>query len=418
MFSKLDKNIDYLVNTNLNYIDCNNNINNNSNTTNNANSSYKELESPNLNDDEAVIDSLDINFEDITEKRDVFNEHTIHHKSLLQPTANLKLIKSKSQKTGAVSISPALSSSSSSSTSSSTLSSSSFDSNTSQHEPFNGFHMSNSKKDLNRNIHCVKEKIRRDRIKLSCNELRRLIPSLNGVKTDMASLLETSVLFIQLINSTIPEQVLLNIQNKLETLKLTRYNKLFPAIKQGKHELSTVKGGGKTEFDPFEFNLKQEHAQIQSQPKPAFVNSLSPLNSNYLSHESDSGLLVSPPTQILTKRNTQEQQYTNNFMSKPSKWLSITQQKYSDLYNSRNAYQDNNEFSDQRCFLSVNNNYAECEYYNRINKKPVNVDYNSLLSNTNTNNNYSLGQFENYCQNQLSDLSVPTSSSTMFHPQT
>ena len=176
-------------------------------------------------------------------------------------------------------------------------------------------------------------------------------------------------------------------------MKLTRYNKLFPALKQGKHESSTVKGGdngggcGKTEFDPFEFNLKQEHAQIQSQAKPAFVNSLSPLNTNnYMSHESDSGLLVSPPTPILTKRNTQEQQYTNNFMSKPSKWLSITQQKYSDLYNSRNAYQDNNEFADQRCYLSVNNNYAECEYYNRINKKPVNMDYNSLMSNTNTNN--------------------------------
>ena len=135
-----------MVNTNLNYIDCNNN------NTNNAS----------LNDDEAVIDSLDINFEDITEKRDLFNEQTLHHKSLLQqPTANLKLIKSKSQKSGAVSISPALSSSSSSSTSSSTLSSSSFDSNASQHETFNGFHMSNSKKDLNRNIHCVKEKIRR-----------------------------------------------------------------------------------------------------------------------------------------------------------------------------------------------------------------------------------------------------------------
>ena len=66
----------------------------------------------------------------------------------------------------------------------------------------------------------------RDRIKFSCNELRRLIPNLNGVKTDMASLLETSVLWIQLINSNIPEQLLINVGAlKKFNLFLNRSNK-------------------------------------------------------------------------------------------------------------------------------------------------------------------------------------------------
>lgn len=47
---------------------------------------------------------------------------------------------------------------------------------------------------------------------MSCNQLRKLVPNVSGFKTDMASLLETSVLWAQLINSNVPEQYLNNVK--------------------------------------------------------------------------------------------------------------------------------------------------------------------------------------------------------------
>ena len=51
----------------------------------------------------------------------------------------------------------------------------------------------------------------RDRIKISCNQLRKLIPNISGFKTDMASLLETCVVWAQLINTDVPHEYLNNV---------------------------------------------------------------------------------------------------------------------------------------------------------------------------------------------------------------
>lgn len=281
-----------------------------------------------------------------------------------------------------------------------------------------------NKKIFNRNIHCVKEKIRRDRIKFSCNELRRLIPNLNGVKTDMASLLETSVLWIQLINSNIPEQLLVNVQNKLEGLKLLRSNKHYMSAnghKTGsalsdlaagnkmascgqKPRNKSVSTGGNTRSNnaeqqnsPRELHLKQEvNYNTMNVNQPVNIGGLglaslnSSLNSSFMS-----SIDTSPPPANLvgsapgTKPSLQQQNpLEHNFMSKPSKWLSLTQQhKYSEqLYAAAAAshrtappssYAQDQELVDQRTAASgflanasnVLGNYGDCDFFKMAAKK-------------------------------------------------
>ncbi|RNA29858.1 Spermatogenesis- and oogenesis-specific basic helix-loop-helix-containing 2 [Brachionus plicatilis] len=87
-------------------------------------------------------------------------------------------------------------------------------------------------KPSNKNIHCIKEKIRRDRIKMSCNQLRKLIPNVGGFKTDTASLLETTVYWTELINTFVPEQYLSIIKAKLASLaamKMSSQSKNVPS---------------------------------------------------------------------------------------------------------------------------------------------------------------------------------------------
>lgn len=447
MFTKFDKNLaNYLVNNKI-YIDCysnnnsNSNVNghnetfqsnienNNTNNKMNNNNSDNDIELKNLTDeDDSVINSLpDMN------EIESYDTDNNHH----QNTGNCKNIPS-----------PASSLSSSSSVSPSIIDSnrkhshSSFKDYNSNSNSHDGIMPTPNKKLFNRNIHCVKEKIRRDRIKFSCNELRRLIPNLNGVKTDMASLLETSVLWIQLINSNIPEQLLINVQNKLESLKLLQGNKQYlPSQQQHQQQQNVQKSTSCSSIidssqhknqphhqkllrnknvsnETSELNLKQEifnplhqsgHQHITSMPS---MNSS--LNSSFISQlDANSPPSMVQPQSILPKLNPLEHHLSNNFMSKPSKWLSITQQKYSDLYASRAVAavgggngsfqqqhhdQQDHLAAEERCFMNPNgqNGYAECDFYNKMTKKPV--DFN--------NNNMYLGQvpyneqLENYCQNQ------------------
>lgn len=208
-----------------------------------------------------------------------------------------------------------------------------------------------SKKIFNRNIHCVKEKIRRDRIKFSCNELRRLIPNLNGVKTDMASLLETSVLWIQLINANIPEQLLINVQSKLENLKLLRSNQnqhlhLAPSLKKDPHD---------------NIHLKQETYS----PLPNFIHNTSPPQ------------FISTANEYPIQHNAAN---ANIMSSKPSKWL------YSNRNSNNNIQHDMNQ--EHRCFIpnnatnNCNNELNDSEnqsYYNsKIAKKPIDYNNNSM----------------------------------------
>lgn len=438
MFTKYDKNLaNYLVNNKIYNDLCSNNNTDTHNTNNNTNGNENIVPikfditnkndsnvMKNLNDDDSVINSLqdmsDIDgFENITEKRNDFDNQSPSCKHLSELNANnLKYLSSSNKCPNQINVPLALSPESSlSSSSSSVLSSSTVSSSTSIIEtnisPTNNlndynneFLPTNNKKMFNRNIHCVKEKIRRDRIKFSCNELRRLIPNLNGVKTDMASLLETSVLWIQLINSNIPEQLLINVQNKLESLKLLRNNKSYLSNKNAlTSPIKNLKIRNKNVNENIELDMKQENSPQQT-ATTTFNNSV---NSSYLS-TLESPVSVANTQSILPKRTLLEQQanhYSNNNMSKPSKWLSITQQKYSDLYSNRNLYlQDSVELPEQLCFMTGANNYSECDLYNKMVKKPV--DYN--------NNNIFLGQvpyndqLDNYCQNHAILIDQPDSS--------
>lgn len=357
-----------------------------------------------------------------------------------------------------------------------------------------------SKRLFNRNIHCVKEKIRRDRIKYSCNELRRLIPNLNGVKTDMASLLETSVLWIQLINSHIPEKMLVNVQNKLESIKIFRQQqnsnsnsingskqcqKLptsssshnIPHNNNSKTNNSTnstcdsssslssnnqsitqspiKKIRKKNVCENVEINnLKQEihknkdnnNSKVQinnnnqslssstSSSGSSYMSSLDTTNScdsptNVTGSAGSVGISNNNQTILPNFHHAAAAVAASNFMSKPSKWLSIQNQQksiYSDaLYNAQNrnhgmfgqsgqllggsendSIQSMSDSVQQRCFINVNNpNYSELDFLSKMSKKCV--DFNNNNSN---NNNLFLGQIYdqqgncgNYCQNQVTD---------------
>jgi hypothetical protein len=217
------------------------------------------------------------------------------------------------------------------------------------------------KKMFTRNVHCVKEKIRRDRIKFSCNELRRLIPNLNGVKTDMASLLETSVLWIQLINANIPEQLLINVQSKLENLKLLRDNHQY-SVNQ-KLPLKNLKIQSKDTLDSL--HMKQE--TYSPLPLPSLINSpfsLPKSETNFAFNQS-----------VTCNTNINHQQ----FMPKPSKWLYSNRgisgnggyEHNMTQFVANNANNNNcNEFADSApSYYSNNNKFA---------KKPIDFNNNSM----------------------------------------
>eukprot|EP00105_Crassostrea_gigas_P005554 XP_011419198.1 PREDICTED: uncharacterized protein LOC105322259 isoform X2 [Crassostrea gigas] len=54
--------------------------------------------------------------------------------------------------------------------------------------------------------HTTKEKVRRERIKDSCDQLRVLLPYVRGRKTDMASILEMCVEYLKLVNEALPQE--------------------------------------------------------------------------------------------------------------------------------------------------------------------------------------------------------------------
>ncbi|XP_033732473.1 uncharacterized protein LOC117321948 [Pecten maximus] len=54
--------------------------------------------------------------------------------------------------------------------------------------------------------HTTKEKLRRERIKDSCDQLRVLLPYIRGRKTDMASILELCVDYLKIVNAVLPQQ--------------------------------------------------------------------------------------------------------------------------------------------------------------------------------------------------------------------
>ncbi|XP_014781115.1 uncharacterized protein LOC106876877 isoform X2 [Octopus bimaculoides] len=63
--------------------------------------------------------------------------------------------------------------------------------------------------------HTAKEKLRRERIKESCGQLRVLLPYVRGRKTDMASILELGVNYIKIVNTILPQELQSQITNIL-----------------------------------------------------------------------------------------------------------------------------------------------------------------------------------------------------------
>ncbi|XP_014352701.1 spermatogenesis- and oogenesis-specific basic helix-loop-helix-containing protein 2 [Latimeria chalumnae] len=70
------------------------------------------------------------------------------------------------------------------------------------------FSHANCEMDLKAQLHSKKEKMRRDRIKDCCDQLRTLLPYVKGRKNDAASILEMTVDYIRFIRDRIPQMVL------------------------------------------------------------------------------------------------------------------------------------------------------------------------------------------------------------------
>ncbi|XP_078326103.1 uncharacterized protein LOC111127169 isoform X3 [Crassostrea virginica] len=97
--------------------------------------------------------------------------------------------------------------------------------------------------------HTTKEKVRRERIKDSCDQLRVLLPYVRGRKTDMASILEMCVEYLKLVNEALPQEF----QNQIAEL-MTKGPVVESGGKQGKRY---DKGGKSTKLpsSPGESNL-------------------------------------------------------------------------------------------------------------------------------------------------------------------
>ncbi|XP_068724415.1 uncharacterized protein [Montipora capricornis] len=91
--------------------------------------------------------------------------------------------------------------------------------------------------------HSSKERIRRERIKESCDQLRFLLPSVAGKKSDMASILEMTVKYVQMVKERLPPPVLQEISDNIidtsPVLPRKRSNRdTSTGVKQGRPRLT------------------------------------------------------------------------------------------------------------------------------------------------------------------------------------
>ena len=139
--------------------------------------------------------------------------------------------------------------------------------------------------------------------------------------------------------------------------------------------IENIKIRNKNVSESNEFNI----GQIQASNGTSLNSSL---NSSYLSSiDTSSPVPYSQQHAMIAKRTSNAEIGTNNlpnnnFMSKPSKWLSLSQQKYSDLYSNRGVFQQQEQdLPDQRFFIPTNNSHSECDFFNKIAKK--HIEYNN-----------------------------------------
>lgn len=174
------------------------------------------------------------------------------------------------------------------------------------------------------------------------------------------------------------------VQKKLESFKPLGSNKQYLAAHQNHltSPIENLKIRNKNISEGNEYNLKHEvFGQIQANNAPSLNSSH---NSSYLSSiDTNSPVPYSQQHVMIAKRTNNGEIGTNNllnnnFILKPSKWLSLSQQKYSDLYSNRGVFQQQEQdLPDQRYFMTTNN--SDCDLFNKIAKK--HIEYN------NNNNN-------------------------------
>ncbi|XP_067057051.1 uncharacterized protein [Acropora muricata] len=90
--------------------------------------------------------------------------------------------------------------------------------------------------------HSSKERIRRERIKDSCDQLRFLLPSVAGKKSDMASILEMTVKYVRMVKERLPPPVLQEISDNIidtsPVLPRKRSRDTSGSVKQGRPRLT------------------------------------------------------------------------------------------------------------------------------------------------------------------------------------
>ncbi|XP_072468012.1 spermatogenesis- and oogenesis-specific basic helix-loop-helix-containing protein 2 isoform X2 [Notamacropus eugenii] len=79
-------------------------------------------------------------------------------------------------------------------------------------------------------LHSSKEKLRRERIKDCCEQLRTLLPYIKGRKNDAASVLEATVDYVKCIQERIPPTIMIQITNMLQSNR--RFCKKQPVASQ------------------------------------------------------------------------------------------------------------------------------------------------------------------------------------------
>ncbi|XP_060066104.1 uncharacterized protein LOC132546408 [Ylistrum balloti] len=168
--------------------------------------------------------------------------------------------------------------------------------------------------------HTTKEKLRRERIKDSCDQLRVLLPYIRGRKTDMASILEMCVDYLKIVNAALPQQFQSQIVDVLSkdttstvgrprgsTSKKNKRGSQFSESPSANLVSSTVESDKtgfdsstpKTEAGSFNFSIGETEASILKRELPKTLHESKPNKKFCLQPLSDLQSVCASPIQAL-----------------------------------------------------------------------------------------------------------------------
>ncbi|XP_055516074.1 uncharacterized protein LOC129711991 [Leucoraja erinacea] len=116
-------------------------------------------------------------------------------------------------------------------------------------------------------INVIKERDRRKRIKISCDQLRDLLPKFEGRRNDMASVLEMTVKYLELVQLLVPLQQ----QSRTLSLPESLYGKWQKPTKNGPTFLYSAQDGDKTRGQRKSFSNGEKAIQISMGKKPGLA---------------------------------------------------------------------------------------------------------------------------------------------------